>query len=330
MITNPLGFAGQSHQTAQTRHGWSKALQLPPDLYPGVGGKRFRATLLQRAFEFAGGEGQAPTMVIDAVEMLHTGSLVIDDFEDDSRTRRQQPALHQVIGTARAVNAGNWMYFRALELAASAYDDSARCAGLLKKFIEVARQCHEGQAIDLSTRVDEVTPRQAQATALAISRWKTGRLVGLAAWCGGHAAAGSPETLQAVAAFGCHVGICLQMKNDLDELREFISGAERCDDLKNRRVTWPWAWAAADLSAVGFAALQQRLGQQQRASLRGLASKLLAVTMERAMRAINTRLDRAVERLSAVTPGGPDVGLLAEVTNALRITTAPVEAEASR
>jgi geranylgeranyl pyrophosphate synthase len=269
-------------------------------------------------------------MVIDAVEMLHTGSLVIDDFEDDSRTRRQQPALHQVIGTARAVNAGNWMYFRALELAASAYDDSARCAGLLKKFIEVARQCHEGQAIDLSTRVDEVTPRQAQATALAISRWKTGRLVGLAAWCGGHAAAGSPETLRAVAAFGCHVGICLQMKNDLDELREFISGAERCDDLKNRRVTWPWAWAAADLSAVGFAALQQRLGQQQRASLRGLASKLLAVTMERAMRAINTRLDRAVERLSAVTPVGPDVGLLAEVTNALRITTAPVEAEASR
>lgn len=330
MITNPLGFAGQSHQTAQTRHGWSKALQLPPDLYPGVGGKRFRATLLQRAFEFAGGEGQAPTMVLDAVEMLHTGSLVIDDFEDDSRTRRQQPALHQVIGTARAVNAGNWMYFRALELAASAYDDSARCAGLLKKFIEVARQCHEGQAIDLSTRVDEVTPRQAQATALAISRWKTGRLVGLAAWCGGHAAAGSPETLRAVAAFGCHVGICLQMKNDLDELREFISGAERCDDLKNRRVTWPWAWAAADLSAVGFAALQQRLGQQQRASLRGLASKLLEVTLERAMRAINTRLDRAVERLSAVTPVGPDVGLLAEVTNALRITTAPVEAEASR
>ena len=330
MITNPLGFAGQSHQTAQTRHGWSKALQLPPDLYPGVGGKRFRATLLQRAFEFAGGEGQAPSMVIDAVEMLHTGSLVIDDFEDDSRTRRQQPALHQVIGTARAVNAGNWMYFRALELAASAYDDSARCAGLLKKFIEVARQCHEGQAIDLSTRVDEVTPRQAQATALAISRWKTGRLVGLAAWCGGHAAAGSPETLRAVAAFGCHVGICLQMKNDLDELREFISGAERCDDLKNRRVTWPWAWAAADLSAVGFAALQQRLGQQQRASLRGLASKLLEVTLERATQAINARLDRAVERLSAVMPGGPDVGLLAEVTNALRITTAPVEAEASR
>jgi hypothetical protein len=69
MITNPLGFAGRSHQTARTRHGWSKALQLAPDLYPGVGGKRFRAALLQRAYEFAGGRGDAPASIIDAVEM---------------------------------------------------------------------------------------------------------------------------------------------------------------------------------------------------------------------------------------------------------------------
>ena len=77
MITKPLGFAGQSHQTTQTRHGWSKGLQLAPDLYPGVGGKRFRAVLLQRAYEFAGGERKAPEAIIDAVELLHAGSLVI-------------------------------------------------------------------------------------------------------------------------------------------------------------------------------------------------------------------------------------------------------------
>ena len=224
MTANPLGFAGPTHQTARTRHGWSKALQLAPDLYPGVGGKRFRATLLERAYAFAGGRNAAPTLVVDAVEMLHAGSLVIDDFEDDSLTRRGQPALHRVIGPARAVNAGNWMYFRALELAAAALEDPSQTAALVGRFIAVARQCHEGQAIDLATRVDEVTPRQAHVTALAISRWKTGRLASLAAWCGAHAAAGDPPTLQAVAAFGCRVGICLQMKNDLDELRELLDG----------------------------------------------------------------------------------------------------------
>ena len=331
MITNPLGFAGRSHQTARTRHGWSKALQLAPDLYPGVGGKRFRATLLQKAYEFAGGRAAAPTSIIDAVEMLHAGSLVLDDFEDGSLSRRNQPALHLVVGPARAVNAGNWMYFRALELAGVAFSDPARSAAVLRRFIEVARQCHEGQAIDLSTRIDEVTPRQAQAAALAISRWKTGRLVSLAAWCGAHAAAGDPQTLRAAAAFGCRVGICLQMKNDLDELVEFVGGAERCDDLRNRRVTWPWAWAADCLPAEGFAALQRELTglPLHPAALRPLARDLLEATREPAAAAIHARLRGATDLLAAATDGDSRAGLLAEVTEILRIATQPTGAEAT-
>jgi len=224
MTAHPLGFVGSPPQGAHTRHVWSKALQLAPDLYPGVGGKRLRATLLERAYAFAGGRDAAPARIVDAVEMLHAGSLVIDDFEDESLTRRGQPSLHRVIGPARAVNAGNWMYFRALELAAMSCADPVRLAALVGRFITVGRQCHEGQAVDLATRVDEVTPRQAQVTALVISRWKTGRLASLAAWCGAHAAAGDRQTLQAVSAFGCRVGICLQMKNDLDEVALGLGG----------------------------------------------------------------------------------------------------------
>jgi geranylgeranyl pyrophosphate synthase len=322
MITNPLGFAGNSHQTARTRHGWSIALQLAPDLYPGVGGKRFRAALLQRTHAFAGGGGAAPSSIVDAIEMLHAGSLVLDDFEDGSLTRRNQPALHREIGPARAVNAGNWMYFRALELAGIGGGDPARSAAVVRRFIEVARQCHEGQAIDLSTRIDEVTPRQARAAALAIARWKTGRLVSLAAWCGAHAAAGDPQTLQAVAAFGCRVGICLQMKNDLDELVEFVDGAERCDDLRNRRVTWPWAWAAEQLSEEGFAAMQRRLTATQPTpdSLRPLARDLLGVTREIAAVAIDERLRRAADRLASATDHDGGAGPLAEMTESLRVT----------
>jgi len=332
MITNPLGFAGSSHRTARTRHGWSRALQLAPDLYPGVGGKRFRAALLQRAYEFAGGRGEAPAPISDAIELLHAGSLVLDDFEDGSLARRGQPALHRVVGPARAVNAGNWMYFRALELAGAASEDPVRSAAVLRRFIEVARQCHEGQAIDLSTRIDEVTPRQARAAALAISRWKTGRLVSLAAWCGAHAAAGDRQTLRAAAAFGCRVGICLQMKNDIDELVEFVAGAERCDDLRNRRVTWPWAWAALRLPEDAFAALQRRLTapRQDPAARRALARDLLELTSGVAALAIQARLRRATDLLAATASGGAGrAGPLAEVTEAFRIDPHPSVAEAT-
>jgi len=323
MTHNLLGFAGATHQTARTGHGWSKALQLAPDLYPGVGGKRLRGTLLERAYAFAGGRSAAPTLMVDAVELLHAGSLVIDDFEDDSLTRRGQPALHQVIGPARAVNAGTWMYFRALELATAALDDPARSAALVGRFIAVARQCHEGQAIDLATRIDEVTPRQARVSALAISRWKTGRLASLAAWCGAHAAAGDPQTLQAVAAFGCRIGICLQMKNDLDEICELVDGSDRCDDLRNRRVTWPWAWAASELSVREFAAWQRRLRQseEERAKFRPLAKDLLDATHRRAATEINARLDRAVDRLTTATDGAPQAGALAAICDALRVAS---------
>jgi len=330
MTQNLLGFAGATHQTARTRHGWSKALQLAPDLYPGMGGKRLRGSLLEQAYVFAGGRGEAPAIIVDAVELLHAGSLVIDDFEDDSLTRRGQPALHQVIGPARAVNAGNWMYFRALELAAAALNDPARSAALVGRFIAVARQCHEGQAIDLATRIDEVTPRQAQFTALAISRWKTGRFASLAAWCGAQAAAGDPHSLQTVAAFGCRIGICLQMKNDLDELCELLDGSDRCDDLRNRRVTWPWAWAASELPARQFTAWQRRLRQaeEQQAEYRPLAKDLLEVTHRRAAAEINSRLDRAVDRLTAATDGAPEAGPLAAICDALRVANEPTKAEA--
>ena len=331
MTAQPLGFSGPAHVSARTRHGWSKALRLAPDLYPGVGGKRLRAALLEGAHAFAGGRGAAPGEFVDAVEMLHAGALVIDDFEDDSHTRRGQPALHRVIGPARAVNAGNWMYFRALELVATVGGDPGRSAAVVSRFITVARQCHEGQAIDLSTPVDEVTPREALVTALAISRWKTGRLTSLAAWCGAHAAAGDPDTLRAVAAFGCRVGICLQMKNDLDELAGLVDGADRCDDLRNRRVTWPWAWAAAELSAGRFAALQRRLrvATGTTSACRALAHDLLDATHGRAVAAINTRLARAVERLAAAADGGRDPGPLAAVASALVIGAEPVTAEAA-
>lgn len=320
MNANTLGSNVEIHLDASRRRNWSKALHIAPDLYPGIGGKGFRAGLVHRAFAFAGGEGGAPHGIIDAVEILHAGSLVIDDFEDSSLTRRNQPALHRVIGPARAVNAGNWMYFQALELAGQACSDPQRRAELLMKFIQVARQCHEGQAIDLATRVDRVSARQATATALAISRRKTGRLASLAAWCGAHAARGNQATLRAISAFGCRVGVCLQMSNDLEEAAAFAAGAERCDDLLNRRVTWPWAWAAQELSPPDFAKLQRQLAKSSRhpPALAALSRRLVETSLERGVAAINARLDRAVSRLRAEAVVPERVRPLIRLTDSLR------------
>src|SRR5688572_14795181 len=47
----------------------------------------------------------------EVVELIHTGSLVVDDIEDGSSTRRGRPALHVRYGLPLELNAGNWLYF---------------------------------------------------------------------------------------------------------------------------------------------------------------------------------------------------------------------------
>lgn len=332
MMNRRAARRGRGAGTRETRHGWSKALLLPPDLYPGVGGKMFRAELVQSAFLAAGGVGEAPAGVIDAIEMLHAGSLVVDDFEDGSEERRGQPALHNVVGPAKAVNAGSWMYFRAMELAARAHRDPTRRVELLERFVEVGRICHEGQAIDLTARADRVAPREARATAAAISRWKTGSLVSLAAWCGVHAAGGDASLRRLTAAFGNSLGVCLQMRNDLEEVENFAAGARRSDDLRNARVTWPWAWAAAVLPAADYRKLQTMLhgAGADTTRLRDVAKRLVEVTADVGRRSINGRIGRLACRLGNLNGDLRTFDRLRQVADRLQMRDVPSAAGVAR
>lgn len=44
-------------------------------------------------------------------ELVHNGSLIIDDIEDSSQSRRGQPCVHLKFGEDTAINAGNFLYF---------------------------------------------------------------------------------------------------------------------------------------------------------------------------------------------------------------------------
>lgn len=234
------------------------------------GGKRIRGALTQLAYEMAGGEGQVDDCVFAAIESLHAGSLVIDDIQDGSDHRRGKPTLHRILGIPLAINAGNWMYFEALETLVNGPFDCEVRAAMTAAMIRSGRVCHEGQALDLAARVDELATPDWRPIATQISEQKTGELVRLAMTLGGLAGGGSRALLGAMDRFGMSVGVALQMRNDLDELRSLAQsdsddtaptrpatvhptetvptkvgdGEVRDDDLRNARVTWPWVWVA--------------------------------------------------------------------------------------
>jgi len=44
-------------------------------------------------------------------EVIHNGSLIIDDIEDDSSIRRNRECVHKLYGVDISINAGNFMYY---------------------------------------------------------------------------------------------------------------------------------------------------------------------------------------------------------------------------
>jgi geranylgeranyl pyrophosphate synthase len=245
-------------------------------------GKRIRGSMVQIGFEMAGGQGPVSETIAESIECLHAGSLVIDDVQDDSQCRRGEPTLHQAIGVPLAINAGNWMYFRALELLTTASLPHHQRTRLVEAMVTAGRRCHEGQALDLYARVDQQAAEDWHETAEAISTLKTGVLVELAVAMG-CIAAGATNVLQsAMAAFGCQIGIALQMRNDLEELRCIASGQSdagcvRDDDLRHARITWPWAWAFELVGETRCRLLTRRLDQTN-LDRQMVARDLLAIT----------------------------------------------------
>lgn len=248
----------RSGQTASIDQLLDRGLHRPVQSFLSRRGKALRASLMGHCYRIAGGADDVPSQAVTAIELLHAGSLIVDDIEDRSQVRRGQPTLHRQIGLPLALNTGNWMYFRALEILGDLTFEHAEMDQLLLRTISTVRECHEGQAIDLTARIFELDQSEVRPTVEAISRRKTAALTALAARISATLAGAAESDQEVMAMFGAGLGMCLQMRNDLDEVHQARADGGRCDDLLNGRVTWPWAWFAEQCGSKQFEELQSR------------------------------------------------------------------------
>lgn len=288
----------------------AETLHRPVTQFMECRGKRIRGSLMQVAFAMAGGRGVLPPVIAESVECLHAGSLVIDDIQDASNRRRDSPTLHQQIGTPLAINAGNWMYFRAIDLLSSSSLPAAKRCQMTTAMISAAMVCHEGQAIDLGARVDRLSPDDWRDVAESISLRKTGVLVGLAMELGALAANAEATLTSALRTLGCQIGVALQMRNDLAELTDL----DRDDDLRNARVTWPWAWLAEQSSDATCRRLASGLEDSPQDRLQALASEIAVLVGPHGDRQIRRCIDQAI---GVVGEQVVDGGLLGQLRGAL-------------
>ncbi len=265
-------------------------------------GKEFRSRLVEVAYQVAS-EGNGPPMPVQLpliVEVLHAGSLIVDDIEDDSKLRRGKPALHLVVGVPLALNAGNWLYFAPHSLLEQLALPPAIELALRRSIDRGVLRCHYGQALDLGARLGTLAQRDVHDLVSVSTRLKTGSLLELAAELGGAAAGARPELLKALSAFGRSYGVALQMLDDVSGLFEERRAHKGHEDLLHGRPSWPWAWLAQRLDEVSYSRLQHRAREVER---RDLHPEALARAMRRELggapyRVIHERLSQALERLA--------------------------------
>ncbi len=251
-----LGSADPLH-----RRYWERALLEPAQDILRRPGKEFRTRTLESAWILAGGTpGEHPAQLPLVVELLHVGSLVIDDIEDDSPTRRGEPALHRRYGVPVALNTGNWLYFLPLALLSRMGLSSDLTLALYKDISDAVVLCHQGQALDLAVRVSTVRQVEMMQLVSNSTRLKTGSLMRLATLLGARAAGGDAARVSAIARFGARLGVGLQMLDDWSGINADVRVHKGIEDVRHGRPTWPWVWLAQHCDEVTYASFAHDAG----------------------------------------------------------------------
>ena len=185
--------------------------------YPGRGGKMMRPSICIAAARMFGGQIEDVLQTAVAIELFHNALLIHDDIEDGSEQRRSRPTLHMLHGIPLALNAGDTLTLIALKpLLDSRFRIGAAMAlRLFEEMERMARECAEGQSIELGwRRHNAVVIDDAQYLEMVLKKtcWlatiypmRAGALVGSRGWA----------DLEALVRFGFFLGTAFQIQDDL-------------------------------------------------------------------------------------------------------------------
>ncbi len=207
--------------------------------------KCLRTELVVIGHDLCGGASHGTALLLgELIETLHTGSLIIDDIQDNSSVRRNGPCIHKTYGVPLAINAGNWLYFSAYhQIGLSNQLTDQQKLQCYKSISKVMYWAHVGQAIDIGTNLENLSPSEIQQVCEKSLLMKSGYLTGLAFQLGAIAANASIENQENMFTTGCQFGLLLQKFDDVGNIKLKSISKKDLEDLVLMRPSWIWSCA---------------------------------------------------------------------------------------
>jgi len=223
------------------------------------GGKSWRSYAALACCDVVEGDSRKFVQWLAIPELMHVGSLIVDDVEDKSTVRRGGPAAHLIYGEPLAINSGTAGYFitqRLLRTSEVSAHDKLRLYDL---YFEAMRAGHAGQAIDLDGLEDQLEravetgdSRELERAVCAKHRLKAAAPAAALARMGAVAGGGTDAQIDAVGRFFEALGLSFQIIDDVLNLRGFKNDLKaRAEDISNGAITLPIAKALARLDLDG-------------------------------------------------------------------------------
>jgi geranylgeranyl pyrophosphate synthase len=221
--------------------------------------KQFRGQLVRLAFRLTSGAVRLSMVarercevLANIAELIHAGSLIVDDIQDGSTLRRGAPALHIRYGVPLALNVGNWLYFWPFELIKKAGLSTEGEVIAYKRCQRMLLRAHFGQALDVGADIETIKQDQVPGVCLASMELKSGALMGFAMTLGGLLSDVPERGLSVLDEFGHDLGVALQMFDDLGNVQGKREPAKQYEDLLLHRPSWVWACAAQNYSHENY------------------------------------------------------------------------------
>ncbi len=209
------------------------------------GGKRVRPLLTLLFCDACGGDVKAALPMAEAVEYIHTYSLIHDDLPcmDNDDFRRGKPSNHKVYGEAMALLAGDGLLTAAFERIAVwgqaglySTETAVRAITELSAYAG-SRGMIGGQVIDIQ---NEDKPDISFETLRLLDNLKTGALIEAACALGCIVAGADEDKILSAKRFASGIGLAFQIKDDILDVTGSLEklGKMTGSDIENGKTTY--------------------------------------------------------------------------------------------